>query len=351
MDKYRLLLADDHAIVRAGIRKAIENLPKIIVEGEAKDGPTLMKALAVLTPDILLIDVTMPDFEPINAIRQIKSTYPQMKILVISAYDDDVYVQGLIGAGVDGYHLKDQPLQDLSLAIKRILDGERWISSSLLRKLVRPTGTRDIPHNLTTRQKEILNLLKKGWNNQKIAYELKLSVKTIENHLTRIYRLLNVQSRLEAVNYVNENPIVLTDIKDITGLSGTAPTATISITPEILLVDDNPRFRYHLRRVINNLFSTYSIYEAETIEEAIQSVKKINFRLIFIDMILGDQSGINCLKQIRKLTPGTRIILISAYPDKEFRRQGIDAGATAFIDKKNLDSKTIKQIINDVFQN
>ena len=351
MNTYRLLLADDHAIVRAGIRNAIEILPEIIVEGEAKDGPTLMKALADLTPDILLIDVTMPEFEPISAIRQIKSSYPQMKILVISAFDDDVYVQGLIGAGVDGYHLKDQPLQDLNLAIKRIISGERWISSPLLRKLVKPAGSRDNSLHLTTRQREILLLLKKGWNNQKIAYELDLSVKTIENHLTRIYRLLDVQSRLEAVNYINDNPIVLTDLEQIPAFKTKDSKISYPAAPEILLVDDNPRFRYHLRRVINNLFSTYSIYEAETIEEAIQIVKKINFRLIFMDVILGDQSGIKCLKQIQNWTQGTRIILISAYPDKEFRRQGIDAGATAFIDKKYLDSNTIKQIIKDVFQN
>lgn len=344
MTKYRLLLADDHAIVRAGIRNAIENLPEISVEGEASDGPTLMKALTDLSPDILLIDVTMPDFEPISTIRQIRADYPNMKILVISAYDDDVYVQGLLGAGVNGYHLKDQPLQDLSLAIKRIINGERWISSPLLDKLVKTKGERDLFH-LTTRQIEILALLKKGWNNQKIAYELDLSVKTIENHLTRIYRLLNVQSRLEAVNYVTENPSLLTDFYDLSEINHPFP-----YSPEILLVDDNPRFRYHLRRIIKNLFSDFKIFEAETVEEAIQAVNKREFRLIFIDVILGDQSGIECLRQIKSHLQDARIILISAYPDKEFRRQGMNSGASAFIDKKMLDSITLKQIIKDVFQ-
>jgi DNA-binding NarL/FixJ family response regulator len=351
MTKYRLLLADDHAIVRAGIRNALENLPEISVEGEAKDGPTLMKALEEIAPDILLIDVTMPDFEPISVIRQIKASYPKMKILVISAYDDDVYVQGLLGAGVDGYHLKDQPLQDLSLAIKRILMGERWISSSLLGKLVSPSYVHDNSLHLTTRQKEILNLLKKGWNNQKIAYKLDLSVKTIENHLTRIYRLLDVQSRLEAVNFINANPSILTEITDLSDFNMDENFLPVTHSPDILLVDDNPRFRYHLRRIINKLFSEFTIYEAETVEEAIQIVKKIDFRLIFIDVILGEQSGISCLQQLNPFAQNARIILISAYPDKEFRRQGINSGAAAFIDKKMLDSITLKQIITDVFQN
>ena len=84
----------------------------------------------------MVIDVTMPDFEPVATIRQIRAQYPAMKILVVSAYDDDAYVQGLLGAGVNGYHLKDQPLSDLRLAVQRVLAGERWISSNLIGKLL-----------------------------------------------------------------------------------------------------------------------------------------------------------------------------------------------------------------------
>ncbi len=346
MQKYSVLLADDHAIVRAGIRNAIENLPQIVVKGEAENGPTLMTALEEIRPDLLLIDVTMPDFEPIAAIHQIRSFYPSMKILVISAYDDDVYVQGLLGAGVDGYHLKDQPLQDLQLAIERILKGERWISGPLVEKLVNPnSATLDIP-NLTSRQREILYLLKQGWNNQKIAYELSLSIKTIENHLTRIYRNLNVQSRLEAVNFVTEHPEILGGHS--ANLSQRASGYPANKPIDILLVDDNPRFRFQLRRTINNMFHQVSIHEAESTDEALEALSKKKFSLIFLDVILGDQNGIACLKQIKEIEKNTRIILISAYPDQEFHRQGISAGATAFIDKKMLDSATIRQIINDV---
>lgn len=343
---YNVLLADDHAIVRAGIRNAIENLPQIVVKGEAENGPTLMTALEELHPDLLLIDVNMPNFEPITAIHQIRAKYPTMKILVISAYDDDVYVQGLLRAGVDGYHLKDQPLQDLQLALERIINGERWISGALVEKLVKPQySTSDIP-DLTSRQREILNLLKLGWNNQKIAYELSLSIKTIENHLTRIYRSLNVQSRLEAVNFVNKHPEVL-DRQDAN--QSKPPMRYTNTKPiNILLVDDNPRFRFQLSRIINKMFPQINVSEAESTDEALDALSKKNFALIFVDMILGDQNGIACLKQIRKQEKDARIILISAYPDQEFHRQGISAGATAFIDKKMLDSTTIKQIINDV---
>ena len=158
MDNVRILLADDHAVVRAGLRKALEELPHLEVVGEVGDGPALLAGLSKTQPDCLLIDVTMPEFEPVSAIRQIRASYPDMKILVVSAYDDDVYVQGLLKAGVDGYHLKDQPLSDLRLAVQRVLDGERWLSSPLLDKLVSYTETSPGLPALTSRQRDILRL-------------------------------------------------------------------------------------------------------------------------------------------------------------------------------------------------
>jgi len=349
MEKFRVLLVDDHAVVRSGIRNAIENIPSISVEGEAQDGPSLMAALKELAPDILLIDVTMPSFEPISAIRQIRSMYPSMKILVISAYDDDVYVQGLLGAGVDGYHLKDQPLQDLTLAIQRIISGERWISSPLVEKLVNMPSIEDGAPSLTSRQREILALLQKGWNNQKIAYELGLSIKTIENHLTRIYRILNVQSRLEAVNLINKEPHILNSSRMVVNTQSINPHASTE-SADILLVDDNPKFRYHLRRIISKLFTNLNIHEAETIDEALIAIQDTKFNIVFIDVILGDQNGITLVKHLKNASYKSRIILISAYPDKEFHRQGLEAGASAFIDKKMLDTITIKQIIGDAIE-
>ncbi len=302
MQKYSVLLADDHAIVRSGIRNAIEALPHIVVKGEASSGPTLFAALEQIKPDILLIDVTMPDFEPISAIHSIRATYPEMKILVISAYDDDVYVQGLLSAGVNGYHLKDQPLQDLNLALERIINGERWISSSLVEKLITHKGNNNLTPALSLRQREILGLLKKGWNNQKIAYKLNLSIKTIENHLTRIYRNLEVQSRLEAVNYINNHPNILKDT-DHEYFDTSAALLSDNTDLKILLVDDNPRFRYHLKRIINNTNNEIQIFEADTLDKAINIAKAANLSLIFMDVILGDENGILGVKKIKKNSP------------------------------------------------
>lgn len=349
MSNVRVLLADDHAVVRAGIRNALDGMPGVEIVGEVGDGPALLESIQQLQPDCVLIDITMPDFEPIGAIRRIRAFYPQLRILVVSAYDDDVYVQGLLSAGVDGYHLKDQPLGDLRLAVARVLSGERWISSSLLDKLLRPS---DLPAahmpSLSTRQRDILRLLVKGLDNRAIAGRLDLSVKTIENHLTRLYRQLNVQSRLEAARYVQDHPEVM-------GQTGkTAVHTDVHIKPAqyqqvaIMLVDDNRRFRHQLRRMIGKAYPHVIIYEASNIAEVDNLIQHIAPKIAFVDVVLGDEDGIRCTRKIKRKLPNSRIILISAYPDREFHRRGLEAGAMAFVDKKDLDNRTLNQILEDI---
>lgn len=347
MRKTRVLLADDHAVVRAGIRHALEELPDLEIVGEVGNGPELLSALEQMQPECLLIDVTMPDFEPVTAIRQIRERYPDMRILVISAYDDDKYVQGLLRVGVNGYYLKDQSLKDLQLAMQCVLAGGKWITSSLVDKLVSP---KDIPPplSLTVRQRDLLRLLQQSLDNQAIARELGLSIKTVENHLTRLYRLLGVQSRLEAANYAMQHPEAL-------ALSGwEATTSPVVAEPSvqesmsILLVDDNARYRRHLRRMIGKACPQAAIYEAEGIDEAVYVIERVAPRLTLVDVILGEEDGIRCTRRIKALSPESRIVLISAYPDKGFRRSGLEAGAVAFLDKKDIATTTLRQIIEDV---
>ncbi len=348
MEKVRVLLADDHAIVRAGIRKTIEEIPQVEVIDEVGNGTEVFVVLERAPVDCLLIDVTMPDFEPITAIRKIRGRYPALKILVVSAYDDDIYVHGLLGAGVNGYHLKDQPLGDLKLAVQRVLEGERWISSPLIGKLVDPPQGIPVIPNLTSRQRALLHLLQQGFDNQSIAQETGLSVKTVENHLTRLYRQLNVQSRLEAVNFIARYPQIL-------GAPGqeaaqvdipARPNAPKSLA--ILVVDDNARYRNQLQRIIGKLFPRAMIYEAGDIQEALRQAQHIDLKLALIDVVLGDEDGISCARRLKVTCPQCRIILISAYPDREFHRQGLESGAIAFLDKKDLDVSTLRQVMDDV---
>jgi DNA-binding NarL/FixJ family response regulator len=344
-----VVLADDHALVRAGIRNALQELPNLTIVDEASDGPALLKALDVEQPDLLIVDLRMPDFAPLTALREIHERYPKMHILVISAYDDDIYVQGVLSIGVDGYHLKDQSLSDLKLAVKRVLKGERWISSPLVDKLVQSTAPSETQTSLTTRQRDLLRLLQQGLDNQSMAQRLGLSVKTIENHLTRLYRRLDVSSRLEAANYAMQHPEVL-------GLSGRqmrthAPLprpAASSSQFTFLLVDDSDRYRTQLRRMIGRAHPEAVIYEADDMGEAVRLTQSLAPSLTFVDVVLGDEDGIRCTRRLMSLRPDSRIVLISAYPDREFHRLGLEAGAIAFLDKKDLDVATVRQIIEDV---
>jgi DNA-binding NarL/FixJ family response regulator len=348
MSNVRVLLVDDHAIVRAGIRKMIEEIPGLEVVAEVGDGVQVFAALGQNQVDCLLIDVTMPDFEPITAIRKIRALYPALKILVVSAYDDDIYVQGLLGAGVNGYHLKDQPLNDLKLAVQRVLAGERWISSPLIGKLVgTPHGVTAIPM-LTNRQRDLLRLLQQGFDNQSIAQETGLSVKTVENHLTRLYRQLDVQSRLEAVNFIMRYPQILGTPGQEAAQSEIPAGAILQKCVAILVVDDNARYRKQLQRMIGRLSPRATIYEAEDIQDAVHLAERVELKLALIDVVLGDDNGITCVRRIKAIRPQIRIILISAYPDREFHRLGLQSGAVAFLDKKDLDLSTLRHIIDDV---
>ena len=341
----KILLADDHDLIRAGLRDSLVKLPNMEVVGEVGDGSALMTALQELHPDLLVMDVNMPDFEPVAAAKKIKALYPTIKILVVSAYDDQSYVVGLLSAGVDGYYLKDQPLSDLQLAVRRVLDGGRWISDPLVNQLV----VRQLPGSglvsLTNRQRELLYLLTQGYNNQKIALVLDLSVKTVENHLTALYRAIGVESRLEANTYANHHPELFGGFGQEARFSEIDLNLTDAFS--ILLVDDNPRYRTQLGKIILRTQPIVQVYEAENISDAIHLCQSVKPNLAFVDVVLHDEDGIECTRRIKSVSPDTRVILISAYPDREFRRLGLSAGAVAFLDKKDIDATTVCQLVED----
>lgn len=334
----RIVVADDHAVVRAGISTALSDLPNVAIVAEVGDGPGVLAALD-LQPDALVIDVSMPQFEPLQTIRQIRMHYPQLKILVVSAYDDDVYVQGLLQAGVDGYQLKDQPLADIRLALQRVLAGERWVCTPLLSKLMR--GVPVVETGLTPRQRELLWCLQQGDDNHAIARRIGLSVKTVENHLTRLYRQIGVQSRLEAVHYAAQHPQL-----------PMMPTSSQAITPNqalsVLIVDDNLRYRQHVSRMISKMQPNCAVVEAAHQTEAMAAISQRSPDLALVDVVLGDEDGISCAAQIKQQSPNTRVLLVSAYPDREFHRRGLAVGAVALLDKKDLDAAALRLLLEDV---
>lgn len=350
----RVLLADDHEVVRAGLRNALLALPNLRVVGELADGAHLLEKVAAHQPDLLVVDVAMPFFDPVAAVAELRTQHPALKILVVSAYADEGYVVGLLGAGVNGYHLKDQPLADLQLAVQRVLAGDRWISSPLVDKLVHhrvaPPSTSPPPAPspsggpvLTRRQRELLRLLTQGYDNRKIAQAMDLSIKTVENHLTSLYRALSVDSRLEATNYALRHPEVLAAL----GADAVKVEPKLAGRLSVLLVDDNARYRQQLARLIGKNYPHATLYEAEDIGEAVRLAEHVHPRLALVDVVLQDEDGIQCTRRIKLVAPETRVVLISAYPDREFRRLGLNAGAIALLDKKDLDTATVRQVVDD----
>ncbi len=351
MEITQVLLADDHTVVRAGLRNALEGLKNIKVVGEVGNGHELKKALEEQRIDLLVMDANMPDFEPISAAREIKAKYPALRILIVSAYNDETYVVGLLKAGVDGYHLKDQPLADLQLAVQRILMGERWITSSLLSRLAdhqaAPARSGNVPW-LTKRQRELLQLLAQGADNRTIASALDISVKTVENHLTALYKILGVDSRMKAMNYALHHPEVLATSGQEMVEMEPAPSGEGNLS--IMVVDDNLRYRQQLCRLIGKIAPASVIYEADSIAEALRIGEKVRPDLSLIDVVLDDEDGILCASRLKSVSPSTRMVLISAYPDREFRRRALSTGAIAFLDKKDLDTASVRQVIEDAFR-
>ncbi|MEJ2749579.1 MAG: LuxR C-terminal-related transcriptional regulator, partial [Anaerolineae bacterium] len=171
---------------------------------------------------------------------------------------------------------------------------------------------------MSSRQQEILRLLVDGRDNRTIAQQLELSVKTIENHLTRLYRQLSVQSRLEAANFVRDHPELIAHTGQSAVETKTAVDMPVTEQGAILLVDDNQRYRGQLRRMLAKVCPQAMIYEAGNTTEALQLAKRVNPWITFVDVVLADEDGIYCTRRMKAQMPSSRIILISAYPDREF---------------------------------
>jgi DNA-binding NarL/FixJ family response regulator len=206
VSKIKILLAEDHAVVRESIRESITREPEFVVVGEASDGEEAVNAARQLSPDVILMDISMPRLNGIEATRQIKSFQPSVAILILTAYDDEQYIFSVLSAGAAGYLLKDIGVHDLIEAIKTVYKGDSVLHPSIVKKVLKRFRTdKEAPLKekesdlLSERESTVLKLAAKGFSNNEIAQELHLSVSTIESHLRAIFNKLGVGSRTEAV--------------------------------------------------------------------------------------------------------------------------------------------------------
>ena len=197
-DPVRILLADDHNLVRAGVRRILEAQPGIVVAGEVADGDAALEFVRADPVDVLVLDLTMPGTDGFEVLRQVKATLPGMKVLVLTMHANAEYVARAVQDGADGYLLKDSAVQDLVAAIEAVRAGRAYYSppvqrelSELLRAHSAPPRPMDL---LTEREREVLRLVVKGHSTKEIASQLDISTRTVETHRANLMRKLNLKS-------------------------------------------------------------------------------------------------------------------------------------------------------------
>ena len=200
MEKIRVLLADDHTVVRQGLRALLVAEGDIDIVGEAENGRQAIQLVKRLLPDVAVIDIAMPVLNGLEATRQITRAVPSTKVLILSSYSDDEYVQQLTEAGASGYLVKQTAANDLLKAIREAQKGNAFFSPSISRRLleqcreafVRGGPVRKRTTRLTSREAEVLQLIAEGQANKQIAAELSISIKTVEKHRQQVMNKLNI---------------------------------------------------------------------------------------------------------------------------------------------------------------
>ncbi len=215
----RLVVVDDHDLVRSGLKRLLSDQEDFEVVGEAANGREAVELCRLMRPDLVIMDVRMPEMDGLTATREIGRRFDDVSVLLLTTYENQDYLLEAIRAGAAGYVLKDAPESQLVTAIRKVLDGEptlnRRLATELLQRLARevqdlPPKSKpaDLPEPLTSRELEVLRLLALGYTNRQIAKELTISLGTVKNHVEHIRAKLSVSDRTQAVVRALEHGII-----------------------------------------------------------------------------------------------------------------------------------------------
>lgn len=207
MSSLRLLLADDHALVRAGMRALLSELPGVEVVAETGDGREALRLVREKKPDIALIDISMPELNGLEVASRIVHEYPNTRVIIVSMHGDDESVRRALVAGASGYLLKNSDRSELELALRAVARGDKWLTPSLMKRVVAAyTQGAPAPGDgrfavLTPRQREVLQLVAEGHSNKEIASRLNVALKTVETHRTELMDRLGIHGVASLVRY------------------------------------------------------------------------------------------------------------------------------------------------------
>ncbi len=215
MEKIRLLLVDDHKIVRAGLKMLFQAEPDIEIVGEASSGASALDCVAELQPDVVVMDVAMPGMSGIEATRRIKAERPETAVIALTMHEDEQYFFQMLAAGASGYVPKRAAPDDLVSAIRAVSQGQVFLYPSLAKLLVADFLQRSDPEvelapaaELTPREREVLTCIAEGYTNREIGEKLTISVKTVDRHRENIMHKLNMNSRVDLVKYAIEKGLI-----------------------------------------------------------------------------------------------------------------------------------------------
>jgi len=208
MTKLRVLLADDHAVVREGLKAMINSQTGLEVVGEAGDGPEALTKAAELDPDVVVVDVSMPGLNGAQVTTRLMEARPDRKVLALTIHEDRSYLRRLLEAGASGYILKQSPAAEIIHAIRAVAGGGTYIDPTLAASMVGPFVGREggtaPPTGLSEREEEVVSLIAQGYSNKEIAARLRLSVKTVETYKSRSLEKLGLRSRVDIVKYATQ---------------------------------------------------------------------------------------------------------------------------------------------------
>jgi len=211
----RILLADDHNILRAGLRVLLNTEPEFEVVGEAADGNQAMQLAATLSPDIVLMDINMPGLGGVEATKRLKEMQPEIHVLILTVHEDESLLRETIHAGASGYVVKRAAEAELIQAIQAISQGDIYIHPSMTRALLKdlapassPKPSTSIQSTLTKREVDVLRLVARGYTNNQVAELLSISPRTVEGHRANLMQKLDLHSRVELVEYAEEHGLL-----------------------------------------------------------------------------------------------------------------------------------------------